>query len=356
MLNKREVNNLKEHIKKRYTDNNKDYETFDSTAIIDESLSFTENKTIIDEQLNKILPKSEKEILLKITKDDIEKQEAQQILDEFKLVEKQLEQNPSIDYIKNKIEREFIPFEKSEKNLLYIFGSQGTSKSTSLRHILFERGFKEGSDFIFVGYTPINKLFEKFRKYNDNNVKFVILDDAQGLFKNEIARGMFLQAVDDKTKRNIYYDGGTKPTSTIIDFKPKVIIISNEMINNENILSRARIVQILLCYEQRLKYSENILKNKGASDDEIREIINHIKNKGGKKRISFDFRILGELLEDLRTNPKWKDKTILDERMSILIDCLENTNGIENAIQIFCLKTGLSRATAYRIYKEVKGL
>jgi len=349
---------LQDYVRKRYSEVSLDYQTFEED--IDDTLTYLENKRIITEYCDKILPKvvpklkrdadtdkqKEKEMIEAMMKAEQEKQAEKTRIE----IEKDLKKNPSIDFIKDKIEREFIPFEKGEKNLLYICGSQGTSKTTSLRHIFLERGYKEDIDYVFLGYTPASKLFEKFNLFNNKGVKFIIMDDAQGIFKSDTSRGMFLQAVDDKKIRNIYYDGGIKPLPPILDFKPKVIFISNEMITYENILSRARVVQILLNYEKRLKYASEVLKNKGASEEEITLIVQHLKEKTEKKKIPFDFRICRELLEDCRFNPKWKEKTILDERTTILIQCLENS-GTKEAIKNWTIITGQSERTGYYVLK-----
>lgn len=351
---------LKDYVKKRYAEANLDFQTFSHADEIDDTLTYEENKRIITEYCDKILPK----VVPKLKRDvDVDKQKVEAMIrieqekqaEKARVeIEKDLEKNPSIDFIKDKIEREFIPFEKGEKNLLYIYGTQGTSKTTSLRHIFLERGYKEDTDYVFLGYTPASKLFEKFNLFNNKGIKFIIMDDAQGIFKSDTSRGMFLQAVDDKKIRNIYYDGGIKPLAPILDFKPKVIFISNEMITYENILSRARVVQILLNYEKRLKYASEVLKNKGASKEEITLIVQHLKERTEKKKIPFDFRICRELLEDYRFNPKWKEKTILDERTTILIQCLENAVGTEEAVDNWAKITGLSRATGYRVFRGIE--
>jgi len=328
MVNKEEIQKLRDYATKRFTEESLDK----SDCKLDNNLSYEDN-------ISKI------ELFILTQQRDKKKQEIQEELD------RELIKNPSIDFIKDKIEREFISFEQGEKNLLYIYGSQGTSKSTSLRHIFLERGFKEDIDFIFLGYTPTYKLFEKFSM--NKNIKFIVIDDAQGIFKNDISRGMFLQAVDDKKIRNIYYDGGIKPLLPILDFKPKIIFISNEMIPYENILSRARVVQILLNYEKRLKYAEEVLKNKGANEMETTLIIQHIKEKTGRKKIPFDFRICKELLEDLRFNPKWKDKTILDERTTIMLQCVENNIGTKQAVENWSKITGLGIRQGWRVLKGV---
>lgn len=364
-MDKNELARLQDYVKSRYDECGLDYKTFNQD--IDTDLAYAEQKNIITAYLDGVLPKvipklkrdceiskaeekAKQEALLKTEKEKIEKERLEQ---EAKMIE-ELEKNPSIDFIKDKIEREFNSFAIGEKNLLYIYGTQGTSKTTSLRHIFLEREYKEEIDFVFVGYTPANKLYEKFKNYTERGIKFIVLDDAQGVFKNDVSRGMFLQAIDDKKIRNIYYDGSAKPLSPIMDFKPKVIFISNEMIAHENILSRARIVQILLNYPQRLKYAEKILKNKGADEKELKEIMEHIKEKTIKKKIAFDFRVCKELLEDYRNNPKWKEKTILDERTTILLQCLDNNIGTEGAIENFSLRTGLSRRMGYYLLKDLE--
>lgn len=241
MVDKKEIEILKEYVKGRFDELHKDYQEFDTNAFIDSSLTYKENLLILTEKLNlflqKEIPKTKAECYDKSQEEFMLKKEIEKVETQAKLLfEEQLNKiaNTPTSVLLDKIyliPKEYIKMvvNKKSKGLL-LWGSAGLGKSFSVKRIIKESNLKEGEEYVFISghITPM----QFYKKLYENKDTLVCLDDIN-ILESKINLNMLKACLSDNCSRVEYESSSLKDIPSSFVFTGRVIILLNEKPKND---------------------------------------------------------------------------------------------------------------------------
>lgn len=362
-MEKRQIEKLRIWVKKRFDEAGLDYKTFDFDAEIDSSLSYSENKQLITEQINLYFPE------LKTTNKAKHKEEERKLNDEqFRAVEVQakLEFEKQLDKIlKTKssealdklyvIPRQYIAMvlESKAKGLL-LYGESGLGKSYNVKRELAKHKLKEQDDFVFLSghVTPL----QFYKKLCENRDKLIILDDIN-ILESKINLNMLKAALNDDSHNRVEYH-----SSFLRDLEPSflftgriIILLNTKPKHDENLKAvenRIYSYELKMTWEQKIQALLEVAKcvEVGIEKAERIAIVDWVKSQTNQATRNLSIRFLFHCFEFYKWDKdKWKDLAISllqhDEYLTLIIQGCSETD--------FCAKTGLSRPTYYRYKQKV---
>lgn len=360
-MNEKEIKLLQGYVKKRYDEVGMDYMTFSED--VDTLLSYQENKRIIDEKLQTLLPQN-----LKNLKNDImesvnaikeaEKLEIKKIEEQAKLqFEEQLEKiakTPNSVLLNELyyVPRQYIKMvlEKRSKGLL-LYGEAGLGKTFNVKKELIEHNLKEGVDFTFICGHITTMSFYKKLYYNRD--KIVILDDIN-ILESKINLNMLKATLQDGMVE--YTSSALKDVPNQFIFTGQIIILLNDKPkNNEHLKaveSRILTYHLEMDYKRKMSILYDIAKveYKGISLEQRQKLVEWIKNNTSEATKNLSIRLLFMVFEFYKFDPeKWETlgKSYIqnDEYATLIIQGISGKDWEE--------KTGLSARTMRRYKKEM---
>ena len=250
-INNKERANLEAYIKKRFDDVDQDYKTFDTKAEIDSDLSYGENKGIIEQKLNAILPKTipakKKDTIIPKEKMEqvyiIETQRAeQQAKLEFEKVLEKIENDSTTNVLENIY---YVPKQyakmvaKGNARGMLLYGSCGIGKSYCVM-----RAFREVNvPFVLIsGHITSLELYKFLFEHRKENI---IFDDVN-LLENKNNLNMLKSCLNDNSRIVSYHSSSSKldvPSSFL--FEGTIILLVNSKVNNEDLFYRGRPIHIV---------------------------------------------------------------------------------------------------------------
>lgn len=360
-MDAKEIKRLQDYVKKRYDEVSMDYQTF--SGDIDTDLSFSENKRIIDEQLNVLLPKvmTAREIkettirnqeLVKEQEQARAEEEARQKFDEQL---QKISQTPH-SYLLDKlyyVPRQFIKMvlEKKSKGLL-LYGEAGLGKSFNVKKQLAEHNLKEGKDFNFVtGHITTMSFYKKL--YN-NKDRLLILDDIN-ILESKINLNMLKASLSQEGLVE-YTSSALKDVPSQFQFTGQIIILLNDKPKNSEHLkaveSRILTYELEMDYQTKLTILYDIAKvdYEGTTLEDRQNIASWIKSNTNEATKNLSIRLLFTMFEFFKFDTEnWTRLGLSyiqnDEYTTLIIQGLNDKQ--------FCEKTGLHRATYYRLKQKV---
>lgn len=355
-MNKREVDLLFDYVKKRHDEVGLDWKTFDGSNF-DNTLTYLENKKIISDRLDSILPK----VIPKLKRDaDTPKELIKSMQDEeFRRIEAQakLKFEEQLEKISNTpssvlldelyfVPRQFIDMviEKKSKGLL-LYGEAGLGKSFNVKKRLIEHNLKEGIDFVLIsGHITTLSLYKKLY-YNQD--KLIILDDIN-ILESKINLNMLKASLGDGIVE--YSSSALKDMPNQFQFNGRMIILLNDKPkNNEHLKaveSRILVYHLEMDYQTKMSVLFDIVKAEydGMKLEERQMIVKWVKENTSEATKNLSIRLLFTLFEFFKHNKeRWvvlAQSIIQNDEYTTLI--IQNVGEKE-----FCQRTGLSRATYF---------
>lgn len=359
-MEKREIKKLQEYIKKRYTDVNMDYQTFNLD--LDETLTYAEQKEIYDNALKELLPSTKKETNItlqqfKQMREEEIRKEQEKTEEEIKLrLEKEIEKITEDSKELEKIyytPREYIKMvaQKKAKGLL-LYGESSLGKSYNVKKVLKDLDIKD-SFFVSGHITPM-KFYEKLYQAKDS---LVVFDDVD-ILGNQIVLNMIKASLNENSGNVVEYHTTKRmdiPNSFI--FNGNVIILLNDIPKrNEHLKAvESRVLKYHLKFsrEEILKIIFEIVHKQeieGIDLKEKLEIANWIKENTDLSTKNLNIRLYLQAVEFYKWNKgNWKeltDKQIIRDEYSMLV-----LQGISD--DDWVLQTGLSKSTKDRVRREM---
>jgi uncharacterized protein YerC len=358
-MNTKENNLMQEYVKKRFDDAEKDYKTFDITAVVDNTLTYSENLSIINEKLNillhkddkkpSIMPKEQLELVRKLEQDKQEAEIKARLDKEIENITKDSKQLEKLYYIPIKY-IEMVATGNQRGLLLY--GESSLGKSFRVKEVLKRLGKK---DYLFVaGHITPMKFYEKLFMARD---KLIIFDDCN-ILENIIVLNMIKACLNENSGNVVEYHTTKKmdiPSSFI--FSGQVIILLNEIPKrNEHLRAiESRVLKYHLKFtrEEILKIIFEIATKKeieGTTLAQRLEVARWIKDNTNKATRNLNIRLYLQAIDFYKWNKdNWQDlisKQIEnDEYVTLIVQGCSNEEWTE--------KTGYSRATMMRLKKEM---
>jgi len=359
-MNEKEIGNLKDYVKKRYDKANLDYMSFDQD--IDSTLTYSEQKEIVDEYLSVVLQK----VAPPTRQEAIEVREAQEVLQKEEMekleVQAKIKFEEQLDKIANTpksvlldklyfVPRAYIKMviEKRVKGLM-LYGSGGLGKTFCVKKELTDAKLKEGDDFLFIcGHVSPMSFFKKLYQNKD---KIICVDDLD-ILESGINLDMLKALLSDGIVE--YSSPVLKDVPSQFSFSGSIIILLNEKPKNSEHLkaveSRILTYELEMDYETKMSviYDISKLDYDGISMKERQKIAEWIKNSTSKATKNLSIRLLFMCFEFYKFDrANWE---ILagayiqnDEYVSLILRGCSDSE--------FCQRTGLSRRTYYNLKRE----
>ena len=350
-------------------------DTVDVSALWDSTLTYDENKTIIEEFVQKDL-KAKKDLYpSKKEADEIESHQHKLEIEEYEKSIRE-EENKAIERIKEGENLALLDkyFEKPKEyikavangniNALVLISEGGLGKSHLVFSTLSKLGTLEEKFELGVDYEYVNTYTTSLGLYNTlyaNRDRVLILDDIEGLLEKNEGVSLLKSALWSPTGyRTVSWNSTTtkRDAPARFEFKGQIILCLNKMPKNANVqalLSRAIVQEINFSYDDKIKMMYEIAKTpyKDIDEKERIEVMDFIKANSDDTVEDINFRTLIKGFELYRySKDKWKDltKEILSVNPDIrtLKDVMKDKNMVKEQIRSFCELTGHSRATFFR--------
>ena len=346
-----------------------DIDKIDVFSEYDRAISVGENQQLFIEKFSNLLSEEYK---------DKESAEAMKIQEEKTKVENQerieKEEQELIDEWKNKKAENIEVSEFDTAKHLILLTTRGFSYATILtgeggigKSFLTINTIKqETKDFVYkCGYTTPMSLYQFLYQNKD---KLIVLDDIEGIFKDNIALSILKGALwDTDGKRLVQYDTTSKKISapSCFEFTGRLIVLCNKIQNDTDVsvkamLSRTNHYKINFTYHQKLKMIKMILnKHKDISKEQKALVLKILKKNTDVATENFNFRTLEKLISLVRYNEKKAEelfvKTIdINSFQKIVWELMNSGKSMNEQVSSFFERTGKHRSTFYEVKREVK--
>ena len=369
-INKQEFKRLKNYVKKRLPN---DYDKYDVEAKVDTSISFEENKSIIEEEITELYGERLDEIIKK--EKGYQEQEDLMIIQEIKKTEDkaQKEFKESLDNLDIKssknIDKSFMVLNKYVKavcsravNGLILEGDTGIGKSHNVLKAINESGI----EFIYCsGYTTTLELYHFLYEHKD---KVIFFDDTKNIFSSnaglEILKSCLFSVNGKRLVRYSTTSNKLKVPNQFI-FEGGLIVSVNDLGWKQDEDLKA-VVDRVIYYNLKFDYFEKLkiikeLVNKDYKETTKKDrefIFDYIKNNTTKATENLNFRLFFKLLDIYlfdkdNFNILAKDLIRTNKEIDYLYQVLEKSNSIKEAQVSWTEETGKSRRTFYRLKKQM---
>lgn len=321
---------------------NVDYQTIDFQSLWDNSLSYGENKKRIMEIIKNMSPSN----LVEYNKSEEEHFEREMArMEEIKELDKYFsDYYAHIDaFLENKTVNGFL-----------VIGKGGFGKTFNLIKHLQKRGI----NFVLLkGHITPLKLYKILYEFRENS--FIIIDDIIAILKNQDAISFLLGALDYNS-RMVCWNSQNPLTADLprqFIFNSKIFILTNEF--NETNEFLAALKDRCVAYELKFDKEEIIemlyiiAKQKGYPT----EIVDYIKELCESSMIKHLSLRLVDKLYPYYGKDNWKELVRqvieVDELESFVYNLIKSGKSVKEQISEFAERTGLSRATYFRIKSKI---
>lgn len=239
-------------------------------------------------------------------------------------------------------------------------GSFGLGKSTIIKGYLKQNNHK------FVYLNSYSTALSLYLQVYHNKDKLILLDDLNGIWKDEKGLSILRALINTEDVRYITYNSSseklTAPSNFI--FSGKIIILCNDIRNNldETILSRVIYRNLRFNFAEKFDFIESIIKNNyNLQENQVKEILRFLKINLNECVINFNFRSLLKITEFYLKYPdEWRILSLKeipkDEDMQLIKDLSLKNITIKAQIQEFITITGKSRRTYFNLKKKYNEL
>jgi len=368
--------NKKEMIRrlKKWASNFIETDLIDFEALVDETLSYQENKEIIANEIKKLKPNA----FIKMEDIKAIAETNEMIYNEYVNEQMRIEFENALEEIKKKqtpeLEKYFMELKemvkavvKTNLNGLIVYGPAGWGKSFQVLTTLHEMGLKEKEDYVYIStHTAPLELYNTLYKFRD---RIVILDDVERLLENLTTLGILKSALWSPVgKRYVYWYSTTDKLEAPpqFEFTGKIIILMNRIPDNrykeivDSLLSRVLVYKLEFDYETKIKAIYEFAKVVEIPLD----IVDFVRENVSETSKKLNFRTLIQLKEIYQYYngiDEWKKiaKKMLeddeeDEIMKIVYEIIQKPIPVKEQVREFIERTGMSRRTFFYIKKKVK--
>lgn len=341
-----------------------DPQVVDLEAHYDDKLTYRENYEAIYEYISPLIKGDKKDEIIK--KKDVEKYEVAIAKKEEEHA--QQVQEGSIEAIKKESIKELSPYYQSYNSHIEHFvrnkrvngfiavGDGGTGKSYNLMLKLQEMKRDLTTQKGHITALAFYKFLHENREGKD-----IVIDDILKLIEDKDIVALLLSAVDYES-RTVEWNSMSPLTTDVpskFEFNSKIYILANQFDDDNNNFLRALKDR---CIFYQLKFTKNqkikmlyILANKRGYPVEVVDYIKELSESCVIKNLSL--RLLDKIYPYHTPKGNWKGlvKEILetDEVLDVVYEVSKSHATRHEQVQEFTKRTGLSRATFYRLVKKI---
>jgi len=347
-----------------------DTDLIDFEALVDETLTYQENKERIIEEVKKLKPEYvNSEIDLEAMEIQFREHYRKVLMEEFNHDIEQIKQRktPELDKYFGVVKELVKIVVNGNATGLVIYGEAGLGKTYTILQTLAECGKKLGEDYIYISthITPL-ELVNLLYKYQD---RIIVLDDVEKLLLDEKTIGILKSALWSSVGKRIitYYTTSEKlEAPEEFEFRGKVILLLNKIPKRnkeiiESLLSRVLTYKLDFSYEERLKIMYEMAKILKIP----LEVVDFLKSKFTPALKNFNFRTLIQLniiKQYYNENENWKNvaekllEQNIDKRMKVVWELMNSNLSVKEQVERFREMTGMSRRTYFRIKARIENL
>jgi hypothetical protein len=342
---------IREKLKKDYPD--KDIDSIDIEAMLDNTLTFNENTNAIRKSLS--FEMTEEEVIEKaeVYQAQTIRLEEEKTAKEFEIELQRIKTttSPDLDKYFQPVE-DYITAVVRAKNInsLVLLGEAGIGKSYMTIKGLTKMGLKINDDFVIIN-THITPL-EQYEFLYRNNGKVIVYDDIMKIFQDDVSLGIMLSALWNPTgKRIVSYMSSTDKLNVPkqFEFTGKIIILMNKLPEElDTIKSRAFTLNIQFSWEDKIKIIYELCKL-----HKIPEAVANWIKENCNKASNLNFRLPFKVYELMTIHPdKWTKLSRLqinfDKEKALAVELITSGKSVKEQTKQFIEETGLSRATFFR--------
>ena len=347
-----------------------DTDLIDFEALVDETLTYQENKERIIEEVKKLKPEYvNSEIDLEAMEIQFREHYRKVLMEEFNHDIEQIKQRktPELDKYFGVVKELVKIVVNGNATGLIVYGEAGLGKTYTILQTLAECGKKLGEDYIYISthITPL-ELVNLLYKYQD---RIIVLDDVEKLLLDEKTIGILKSALWSSVGKRIitYYSTSEKlEAPEEFEFRGKVILLLNKIPKRnkeivESLLSRVLTYKLDFSYEERLKIMYEMAKILKIP----LEVVDFLKSKFTPALKNFNFRTLIQLniiKQYYNENENWKNvaekllEQNIDKRMKVVWELMNSNLSVKEQVERFREMTGMSRRTYFRIKARIENL
>lgn len=249
-------------------------------------------------------------------------------------------------------------------NFCIIQSRGGFSKTFSTQTILKSQN---------VDYAYLNSFTSPLQLYNflydNSNGKVILIDDCQGLWSAS-SLNLLKNGTELGGKRIICWNSTTnklEERDSKCLFNSRIILLTNKIPDPEKnadvqaLLGRAFVCKLRFEYKEKLEIIQEVsLKAyKGISDKERAEVYEFLKRNTNEATKDLSIRTLIKCYKFYIFNKNsWRDLALMmlkvDKSKEIMVGLMNSGESVKDQEQLFKIRTGQSRATFFRIRKEIR--
>jgi len=336
-------------------------DNFDLDGTIDSSLSLDENLEIVKEKLKAVYSEIAQAIEEKeYSKEEAERYQEEAVKREEEYYRKQFEKRIE-DIKKGEIKelsryyedyyKHIEAFVKNEKVRGFVIqGVGGIGKSYNLFLKLKEMGVK----FVLLKSHVSALSFYRFL-YENREGQLIVLDDIVKLISDKDIVAMLLSALDYDNNQIAWLSNSplTKDLPSEFQFNSKIIILANDIKAEDEFLralkDRCIYYRLEFTREQLIEMMYILAKARGYD----LKVVDYIKELSENNSIqNLSLRLLDKIAP-YTVYEDWKrlitQITEIDETESLVLELIKSGKKVRDQVAEFIEKTGLSRATFFRI-------
>lgn len=363
MSKKQDIARLKKVFQRLIKENKakvKDIEEIDFSAYVDGSLTYDENKEALFKEF----------AIPEVREEDYEDAQHEHIKaienhyeEEFKKSVKELRGGEQEEFFRGL--KDYVGMVgKGFANALIVEGKGGIGKTYEVLRTLSEKD---------VDYEYINSYstpLEFYQLLYNHNGKVIILDDFEGVLSSNVGISILKSALWSATEKRIvsYFTSSDKLTvPSKFEFTGRVIFCLNSLTNNPEIRAlktRALYYNLNFSVKEIKKIIMAIAKSddkRKLSQEERVEVADYIIENSTEATKELNLRTLikayGAFEYAKETGTDWKklvgDLLETDEEKVLIREVLDKHSSVKDAIKEFVEATGKSRATFFRLKKEM---
>lgn len=353
-------------IKEWFIKHFEDYDKLDFSAELDRSLSVSENKELFKQKFAPFYKKNIKDLIEKAQLEE-EKEKLQKINlarnEELKAIEefKKIDLSGKVTFRKFEIIQQLLKC-LSFYHSVIIEGEAGLGKTYSILDY-FNKEYKEENYTYLSGYvTPLS--FYKFLW--ENKEKTIIIDDVVGIHNQKVMSLLKSVLFSTNGKRSVSYLTTFKEAqelpSTFI-FEGKIIYLTNKFpsgYDEDAVKSRAFFYNLNFSFPEIKALLFEMLESKEKDYNIVLKVKQIINDCAGISLKDFNFRMLDKLIGMCKIFDFATAKSLfceisqIDDDLQLIYDLKEAGLSVEEQFFEFKIKTGLSRATFFRIKKKLE--
>lgn len=256
---------------------------------------------------------------------------------------------------------------RNDTYALMFEGEGGLGKTHTILKTLADEGHEYNKDYVYLrGYSTPLAFYMALYEHRDK--KEIVLDDMEGIFKDDRGKAILKACLDKKNgKRSVSYittDERIKNTPKEFEITANIILCANDYPEDADfraLQDRCIYYKFEFTYAQKIEMMNEIIKQpyKNLTEDDRKYVMDFIINYTTEATKNFSLRLLFKLM-DIYTFDKQNFRKIAqeileeDEILSILAECIKSHEKVIDQTKEFQARTGIRPRQFFNLRKKLR--